>query len=306
VTYLVNEDGEFTSPFTLECPDCDATITIPKGTVALTEEGDPLSKITITSVHPPEPPPGSTTIGLDLDFEPSGATFDPWALLTFEYNPNWLPSGVTPENLTIAYYDEDAGQWVELGVEDIEIDPVTNTITVKVTHFTIFSVLAHINPAAFEVSDLKISPTSADIAEKVTISATVANTGDLAGSYEVVFKINGKPASFKKVSVAGGASEEVSFTTVQGQAGSYSVSIDGLSGTYTVKAVPTAPVVIGPSVPQVKAPEIVYPAPTAPTLPAVPAPVPAPTPWLAIIIALVVTGIVAIILVWNYGFRREY
>ena len=304
---IVDEDGVFTSSLEFECPECEATISIPEGTVALTEEGEPLSSISVTSVQPPAPPPGSSTIGINADFEPSGATFDPGITLTFEYNPDWLPPGATPENLTIMYYDESGTPpgWVELGAEDIEIDPVTNTITVRVTHFTVFSVMARTNPATFEVSGLKISPTSADVAEKVTISATVANTGDLAGSYEVVLKINGQLASFKNVSVAGGASEEVTFITVQGQAGSYSVSIDGLSATFTVTAVPTGPVVIAPSIPQVKAPEIVYPPSTAPVPPSVPAPVPAPTPWLVIIIVLVVSVIVGVILVWNYGFRRE-
>jgi len=306
VSDIVNEDGEFTRSATLSSADGRATLVIPSGTVGLTAEGEPLSTVSITNVSPPEAPPtGARFMGIHFDCEPSGATFDPPALLTFEYNPNWLPSGATPDNLTIAYYDEDAGRWVELGAEDIEIDPTTNTITARVRHFTVFSILVRTNPAAFEVSGLKISPTSADVAEKVTISATVANTGDLAGSYEVVLKINGQPVSFKKVSVAGGASEEVTFITVQGQAGSYSGSIDGLSGTYTIKAVPTAPIVIAPSVPSVQAPEVVYPAPTAPSPPAVPAPVPAPTPWLAIILSLVVASIVAGILVWYYGFRRE-
>jgi len=309
VSDIVNEDGEFTRSATVSSADGRATLTIPSGTIGLTAEGDPLSEVTITNVQPPKdmPPAGTAfSMGIHFDCEPTGATFDPPALLTFEYNPNWLPPGATPDNLTIAYYDEDTGRWVELGAEDIEIDLATNTITARVSHFTIFSILVRINPASFEVSGLKISPTSADIAEKVTISATVINTGDLAGSYEVVLKINGQRASSKKVSVAGGASEQVTFTTVQSQAGSYSVNIDGLSGTFSIKAVPTAPTVIAPSVPSVQAPEVVYPAPTAPAPPAVPAPVPTPTPWLAMIIALVATSIVAGILVWYYGFRREY
>lgn len=48
-----------------------------------------------------------------------------------------------------------------------------------------------------------------------------------------------------------------------------------------------------------------YPAPTAPAPPAILFPVPPPTPWLAIIITLVAISIVAIILVWWYGYRKE-
>jgi len=304
VSQVVNKDGVFTSSFTMRSADGKAIVSIPKGTIGLTAKGEPLSFISITAVSPPSPPPGSNTIGLDYDFEPSGATFTPPIFLSLEYNPKWLPAGATPENLTIAYYDEDAGEWVFLDASDIKVYPSTNTITCSVSHFTIFSVLVRVSPASFEISGLKISPTEADIAKKVTISITVANTGDLAGSREVVLKINGKAVATKKVSVAGGGSEEVTFTTIQGEAGSYTVSIDGLSGKFTVKAVPTAAKVIPPSVPSVKAPAVVYPAPTAPTPPTVPAPVPVPTPWLAIILSLVLTGIVAGILVWYFGFRR--
>ncbi len=48
-----------------------------------------------------------------------------------------------------------------------------------------------------------------------------------------------------------------------------------------------------------------YPAPTAPAPPAMPAPVPEPTPWLAIMLSLVVTSIIAIVIVWWYGFRNN-
>ena len=44
-----------------------------------------------------------------------------------------------------------------------------------------------------------------------------------------------------------------------------------------------------------------YPAPTAPVPSAGLWTIPEPTPWLAIILSLVVTGIVAVILVWYYG-----
>lgn len=50
--------------------------------------------------------------------------------------------------------------------------------------------------------------------------------------------------------------------------------------------------------------DVAYPAPTAPAMPPVLFPIPEPTPWLAIILSLVATSIVATILVWWYGFRR--
>ena len=307
VSDSVDADGEFTSSATLTSADGQATLVVPRGTIGLTAEGEPLSSLTISHVHPPAPPPGTNTIGINFDIQPSGATFDPPAELTFDYNPNWLPPGATPDNLTIAYYNESGTPpgWVELGASDIVFNP-DGTITANIHHLTVFSILVRINPAAFEISGLVVPTTAINVAEKATISAMLKNTGDLAGTTRVTLKINGVEVSYKNVKLAGDEMRKVSFETVQGKPGSYKVDIDGLSGTFTVKAVPVKPVVITSTVPSVTAPSVEYPAPTAPVPPAVPAPVPAPTPWLAIIISLVATVIVAVIIVWYYGFRTQY
>jgi len=140
--------------------------------------------------------------------------------------------------------------------------------------------------AEFEVSGLVFPTMGVNIAEPATISAMVKNIGDIAGTYQVTLKINGEAVSSKTIKLNGGEYRKVSFTTVLGKLGDYKVEIDGLSGTLTVKAPAVAPVV--PSAPT---------APTAPVVPAAPAPVPAPTPWTAIIIVLVVAVIVGGILV---------
>jgi hypothetical protein len=196
--------------------------------------------------------------------------------------------------------------WVMLDAENITIDPATNTITAEISHFTVFSVMAFTAPAEFTISNLAISPATIGIAEQSTIRTVVANSGDLSGNTKVTLKINGVAVATKIIKLAGHESTTVSFVTVQGKPGSYTVDVNGLSGTFTVKAVPVQAIVIKSTVPSITAPSVAYPAPTAPAPPAVPAPVPAPTPWLAIIISLVVTAIVAGILIWNYGFRSTY
>jgi PGF-pre-PGF domain-containing protein len=101
-------------------------------------------------------------------------------------------------------------------------------------------------PAAFTTSALTISPGEVDIGQDVTISVMVANTGELSGSYEVALKLDGVVVDTKHVTLAGGASEQVTFTTAKDAAGTYTVNINGLSGTFTVKA-PVAPVKPGPN-----------------------------------------------------------
>ena len=309
VTGVTTSGGEFTETTTLKSADNDLSLVIPEGTVGQTADGDRLAKVSITKViGPPAPPEDNDFIGLTYDLEPDGATFDPPITITFTYNPNWIPSGLGPENLDLRYYDEDTKTWIPLDPKDITIDPNTNTISAQISHFTYYSVMVHTAPAEFTVSDLAISPAEFEVAEKSTISVAVANIGDVSGTTKITLKLNGVDVTSKLVTLAGHESQTVSFATVQGKPGSYKVDIDGLSGTFTVKPATVKPVVITSTVPSVTAPAVEYPAPTAtaPTPPAMPAPVPAPTPWLAIIISLVASGVVAIIIVWYYGFRSEY
>jgi hypothetical protein len=306
ITDVTTSGGVFTETTTLTSADDNLVLLFPEGTTAETESGAPLASISITQVPtPPEPPQSMDFIGLCYDLKPDGATFDPPIELTFVYNTSWIPSGLGPQNLRIGYYNQSTQQWEMLYYEDISVVKGANSISVKISHFTKYSVMIYTAPAKFTVSKLAISPAEVEIAEKATISAEVANTGDVSGTTKVTLSINNVAVASKDIKLAGHKSSTVSFTTVQGQPGSYKVDVNGVAGTLTVKPASLKPVVITSTVPSIKVPEVKYPAPTAPTPPAVPAPVSAPTPWLAIIISLVATAIVAGVLVWNYGFRRE-
>ena len=241
VTGFITPDGVFTETVIAESFDGLAYLTINEGTIGLIE-GEPLSEISMVEMEePPAPPEDSSVIGLVYDFGPDGATFDPPIILTITYDELLIPEGVAEENLVIAMWDEEAGEWVNL--EDITVDPETNTITAKVSHFTAFTVLAYTRLAAFAVSDLSVTPAEVDVGETVTISTLVTNTGDLTGSYEVTFKIDNVVVATKEVTLAGGASQRITFTTAEDVAGTYSVDVSGLTGSFTVKeeVVPPAP-----------------------------------------------------------------
>ena len=203
--------------------------------------------------EPPASPEDASVIGLVYDFGPDDATFDPPVTLTISYDPAEMPEGFSEENLAIAYWDADAGEWVVL--EDCSVDPATHTISAPVSHFTPFTVLAVAEevveeeeevapptvlpkPAAFTVSALTISPATVEIGETVTIKVMVTNTGGLKGTYQATLKIDGVEVEIEEVTLAGGASQQVTFTTSKDAAGSYSVSIANLSGTFTVEPAP--------------------------------------------------------------------
>ncbi len=240
---MVSTTGRFFTQTTAISEDRQCRLTIPGGTVGLTEELEPLTKITmLIMAKPPPPPEGAHIIGLAYDFQPSGATFDPPITLTFKYDPDDIPEGIAEEDLVLAYYDEAAGKWIEL--EGCVVDPETNTITAPLSHFTAFGAMFIPAPAAFSLSGLEVSPAEAEIGSTITISTLVENSGDLAGSYALMLRIDGVAEEIKKITLGAGASEKVTFTVSRDVAGSYSVDVNGLSGSFTLKekpAPPTAP-----------------------------------------------------------------
>jgi len=228
----------------LTSSDGNLTITIPVGTCCLDIEEYCLASLTMNvDPSPPPPPEGAHIIGLAYDFEPDGATFSPpGIMLEFIYNPDDIPEGVAEGDLVLAYYDEDAGVWVEL---DCDVDTENNIITAYITGFTTFAIIAGAlppAPAAFSLSNLTVQPAEVQPKEAVTVAVSVANTGGTEGSYTVVLKINGVKEAEQTVTVAAGGSQSVSFSTTREEVASYSVAVDGLSSSFTVVApAPPAP-----------------------------------------------------------------
>ena len=303
--------GVLTSDVTVKSPDKLCQLTINKNTKALNKSRDPLGGIIIVEMkEPPAPPPNANVLSPTYDLEPDGATFDPPITITLTYDPAVILLGIAEENLVIARWDKEVGGWVNL---ISTVDPVTNTVSTPASHFTAFTVIAFTRPAAFATSTLTISPTEADIGESITISITVTNTGDLTGTHEVTLKIDNVVVATKDVTLAGQASQEVTFTTTKDAAGSYTVNVDGLSGTFTVKPAPPPTPPAPPPAPTPPAPAPPAPTPPAPAPPApapAPAPLPAPAPtptavnwWL---IGSIIAGLTTIgAVVWLVGARRR-
>ena len=252
--FRISDEGEILKTIEATSEDGMLTITIPEGTIALDEEGEPLDSLTVdVDPSPPDPPEDAYIIGLAYDFWPDGATFDPAITFTWNYDPADIPEGVAEEDLVIAYYDEVLGEWVELPCE-VDRPP----LTASVSHFTIFAIIARVAPpppapAAFTVSSLTIKPVEVQPEESVTITVSVANTGGMEGSYTVVLLIKGVKEAEKSVTVAAGESQLVSFIVAKEKAGSYSITVDGLSGSFMVAVPPPVP---PPPPPPIVPPEV--------------------------------------------------
>lgn len=88
--------------------------------------------------------------------------------------------------------------------------------------------------AEFTVTGLVIEPTEVYVGEKVFVSVTVTNVGGEAGTKTVVAEGIGSA----DVTLAPGDSAPVTFEIVTKQAGTYPISVSGLSGSFTVYALP--------------------------------------------------------------------
>jgi hypothetical protein len=97
--------------------------------------------------------------------------------------------------------------------------------------------------ADFTLSGLTINPSSVNVGGTVTISVECSNEGSISGSHTVTLMIDGEVEDDKTVTVAPNESMTISFDAPTSEKGTYSVEIEGLTGSYEVKGgIPGFPV----------------------------------------------------------------
>jgi hypothetical protein len=221
--------------------DGNLDVVIPEWTNARNDRGDLLTSMEFTTVEAPPPPDDTGIVGPVYNLTPDGATFDKLVTITWKYDPNEIPEGVAEADLTVSCYQEDSGEWTPLVSI---VDSETDTIKTFVDHFSVFAVTFPIPPppppvpAAFSAGSLKVTPAEVEIGETVGISVLLHNTGEESGSYPLALRINGTAAETKEITLAGGESKTVVFTTAMEEAGDYPVAVDGLSDSFTVNQAP--------------------------------------------------------------------
>ncbi len=231
---FIGANGIFTKTVVAVSANDTCKLSISEGTRGLTLEGTALARLVIVEAKdPPTPPKNSKVIGTAYELTPSGATFEPSVNLTIAYDPNSVPQGVNENKLFIAMWDAKDGDWFKLVST---VDAKAHTISTSVNHFTLFSILASIRPSAFTVSDLSITPVKVVINETVTISVLVTNIGDISGSQKIALTIDNTVAANKEITLGGGESQGVAFTIAKDIARTYIVTVDSLSGRFTVEA----------------------------------------------------------------------
>jgi hypothetical protein len=93
-------------------------------------------------------------------------------------------------------------------------------------------------PATFELTSLAIAPGTLTANRFATISALVTNKGEAGGSHTVVLEVDGKSTSTEQVTLGGGSSQNVTFSTSFPRPGTYRIGVGDLIGYVTVAEPP--------------------------------------------------------------------
>ena len=164
--------------------------------------------------------------------------------ITFKVEKTWIEDENIDENtITLKRYDAENDEWVSLPTVKVDEDATYVHFSVTspwLSYFAISGTAKSPAPAAFTVSALTINPSEVSVGEEVNISVMVKNTGDLGGTHTVTLKINDAVEAIENVTVAGGSERPVTFTVTEDVEGTYSVEVDGLTGTFTVTEPPPA------------------------------------------------------------------
>ena len=176
--------------------------------------------------------PDSPEAGQQVSFDASGSSDDS-SIANYEWDLDG--DGTTDATgASVAHTFDAAGSYdVELTVTDDDGATATATQTVSVS--------AAPDPANFQVSNLDVA-SSVTQGETTSVSATIENTGDEEATQTVEFAVDGEVVDSQDVTLAGGASQQVSFDldTAGVQTGDHDVSIstddDDATGTVTVTA----------------------------------------------------------------------
>ena len=232
------KDYTFTEGVSARSEDFKVELYIPEGTVAKNAVGSSISSIRIQEMAgPPLRPKDTATVSQVYEMGPAGATFDPPVLLIIEYDESKIPQGVAEKTLVISNYDDSLGQWVDL---KSTVATENNTVTAKVSHFSVFAALAYTRPASFTITDLSIMPEEIELGETLNVSVLVSNDGNLSGSYPVTLKIGELLVQTKEVTLAGGEAETVSFSVIPESDGEQVIDVSGATGKCLVN-LPKAP-----------------------------------------------------------------
>lgn len=160
------------------------------------------------------------------------------ATVIMKVGTSWIETHGGTDAIKIIRFDPESGQNQVLETLFMGYDEEGLAIFhgISPNGLSVFSLIGKAR-ANFVVRNLVVTPTQVKTGEPVTISAEVANTGALSGSYQVILKINGAVETSTTVTMAGGGSTPINFSLYK-DAGNYEVELGGLKADFLVLVSP--------------------------------------------------------------------
>ena len=213
-SYAWDFDGDGTADATGQSPTVTTTFdSAGEVTVELTVTDDDGATATATTTLTVEatnsPPtasisgPSTAQVGEVVTFQASASDPDGSIVsYAWDFDGDGTVDVTSPTPSVDTSFASAGEETVELTVTDDGGATATATQTVSVTEAP--------DPASFQVSNLT-APSTATQGEPIEVTATVENTGTEEGTQTVEFEFDGSVLADQSVTLAGGASEEVSF-----------------------------------------------------------------------------------------------
>ena len=121
------------------------SINIPQGTVLKNPDGEILTMIAVSRAVRPSAPPNGYAIIESFEFQPGGASFDPYITLTINFDAMLVRTDLLSDRPLIAVYDPVTSEWTFL---EGTIDYEKHEISFKVSHFSVYAIMAEVVPSA--------------------------------------------------------------------------------------------------------------------------------------------------------------
>jgi hypothetical protein len=145
------------------------------------------------------------------------------------------PEGQTPGSGDyVAWWNGTA--WIKL---PSAVNSANGTIAASASHFTKFALISQggTAPAAdgITLSDLTLTPAEAAPNAVVTVRVKVSNPGSASAAEDIVLKLDGETLATVKLTLAGGASQTLTFTLARPETGTYQIALNDLSAELVVR-----------------------------------------------------------------------
>ena len=179
-----------------------------------------------------------------IDFENATPEDIEMGHITFRVDQEWLEdNSIHKWSVVLSRYDPELEGWISLPTKRVDEDSSYIYYTSPIPQFSTFAISGSedIPEVNFNVSNLAINPTDANIEQDITITADITNLTNSAETYVSTLWIDNTMEAAQDVSINANQTQAVLFTVTRDVAGSYEVRLDRLFESFDVTEVEKAP-----------------------------------------------------------------